>query len=82
MGGGLMLLAVADLMRMRAGEPAEGNGLGAGTLDAATLASQEASFFRRAASFTRSCKPTTRSMSDAIMLARLELIPDDARRSS
>jgi len=81
MGGGPMLLAVADLMRMRAGEPADGTGLGAGTLDAATLASQEASFFRAPQLYA------FLQANHAFYVRRdyarvLQLIPDDARRSS
>ena len=81
MGGGLMMLAVADLMRMRSGEPAEGDEFAPGTLDAATLASQEASFFRAPQLYA------FLQANHAFYVGRdyarvLQLIPDDARRPS
>ncbi len=81
-GGGLLLLAAADLMAMRVANPDDTMSSGTETpLDAATLASQQASFLRAPELYT------FLQANHAFYVAKdharvLQLIPDDARRAS
>lgn len=81
MGGGLMLLAAADLMRMRVADPSEGEVYDTKPLDAAALASQQASFLRAPELYA--FLQANHAFYVGKDYARvLQLIPDDARRSS
>lgn len=81
-GGGLLLLAAADLMAMRVANPDDTMSSGSETpLDAATLASQQASFLRAPELYA------FLQANHAFYVAKdqarvLQLIPDDARRAS
>jgi hypothetical protein len=81
LGGGMMLLAAADLMQMRVADPADGEPAATRTLDASTLASQQASFLRAPELYA------FLQANHAFYVAKdharvLQLIPDDARRPS
>lgn len=79
-GGGLLLLAAADLMAMRVADPDDRFSSGSETpLDAATLASQQASFLRAPELYA------FLQANHAFYVAKdysrvLQLIPDDAKR--
>lgn len=82
-GGGLLLLAAADLMAMRVADPDDRYSAGGAEkpLDAATLASQQASFLRAPELYG------FLQANHAFYIAKdyprvLELIPDDAKRAS
>lgn len=81
-GGGLMLLAAADLMAMRVADPDDRySSAPEQTLDAATLASQQASFLRAPELYA--FLQANHAFYVAKDYARvLQLIPDDARRPS
>lgn len=81
LGGGVLLLAAADLMRMRVADPADGESYAPTTLDAATLASQQATFLRAPElyGFLQANHAFYVGKDPARVLA---LIPDDARRAS
>ncbi len=80
-GGGLLLLAAADLMAMRVADPAEGEVYDTKPLDAATLASQQASFLRAPELYA--FLQANHAFYVGKDYARvLQLIPDDARRPS
>ncbi|MFM9936597.1 MAG: hypothetical protein ACKVOL_10430 [Novosphingobium sp.] len=81
LGGGMLLLAAADLMRMRVADPADSESVGTPSLDAATLASQQATFLRAPELY--SFLQATHAFYVGKDYARvLQLIPDDARRPS
>ena len=82
MSGGLLLLAAADLMRMRVADPGDPYSSGSETpLDAATLASQQSTFLRAPELY--SFLQATHAFYVGKDYARvLQLIPDDARRPS
>lgn len=82
-GGGLLLLAAADLMAMRVANPDDRYDQGGAEkpLDAATLASQQAAFLRAPELFA------FLQANHAFYIAKdyarvLQLIPDDAKRAS
>jgi len=82
-GGGLLLLAAADLMAMRVADPGDPYDQGGpdAALDAATLASQQASFLRAPELYA--FLQANHAFYVAKDYARvLQLIPDDARKSS
>ena len=79
LGGGLMLLAAADLMQMRVADPSDSESSETKTLDAATLASQQATFLRAPELY--SFLQANHAFYVGKDYARvLQLIPDDARR--
>ncbi|MEI6643354.1 MAG: hypothetical protein WCL10_15060 [Novosphingobium sp.] len=83
LGGGLMMLAAADLMRMRVSDPGDPYDLGQGdtTIDAATLAGQQARFARAPQLYAFVL--ANHAFYVAKDYARvLQLIPDDARQPS
>ena len=81
-GGGLLLLAAADLMAMRVADPDDRYSSGSESpLDAATLASQQASFLRAPELYK--FLQANHAFYVAKDYARvLQLIPDDARKTS
>ncbi len=83
LGGGLMLLAAADLMRMRVADPGDAYAQGGSEtpLDAAALASQQATFLRAPELYA--FLQANHAFYVGKDYARvLQLIPDDARRPS
>lgn len=81
LGGGMLLLAAADLMRMRVADPADSESEGTPSLDAATLAGQQATFLRAPELY--SFLQATQAFYVGKDYPRvLQLIPDDARRPS
>ncbi|OYU37038.1 hypothetical protein [Novosphingobium sp. PASSN1] len=80
--GGLLLLAAADLKAMRVADPADDNAVGSETpLDAATLASQQASFLRAPELYA--FLQANHAFYVGKDYARvLQLIPDDARKAA
>ena len=81
LGGGLMLLAAADLMQMRVAEPSDPDATYGKILDAATLASQQAQFLRAPELY--GFLQANHAFYVGKDYARvLQLIPDDAKRTS